>query len=97
VSIDFAENIVRACCVLHNFVCGKDGYNFDHALYVEGLVDISNSVPQQAGRFANYVRDHIANYFVGSEGEVHWQYDKVQRNWREKRMFGLPLTCIPTD
>jgi hypothetical protein len=39
VSIDFAEDIVRACCVLHNFVRGKDGHNFDRTLYVEGLVN----------------------------------------------------------
>jgi hypothetical protein len=55
----------------------KDGYNFDQILYVEGVVDIPNSVPQQAGRSANYVRDHFLIYFVSSEGEVHWHYDKV--------------------
>jgi hypothetical protein len=71
VSIDFAEDIVRASCVLHNFVREKDGCNFYHTLYVEGLVDIPNSVPQQAGRSANYVRDHFANYFVSTEGEAH--------------------------
>jgi hypothetical protein len=97
VSIDFAGDTVRACWVIHNFVREKDGYNFDHTFCEEGLVDIPNSVPQQAGRIANYVRHHFVNYFVSSEGEVHWQYDKVWRNWREQRVFGLPLTCIPAD
>jgi hypothetical protein len=46
--IDFAEDTVRACCVLHNFVREKDDCNFDHTLYAEGQVDIPNSVLQQA-------------------------------------------------
>jgi hypothetical protein len=97
VSIDFADDIVRACCVFHNFGREKDRYNCDRTLYAEGQVDTPNAVPQQAGRSANYVRNHFANCFVSSEGEAHWQYDKVWRNLREQRTFGLPLTCIPTD
>jgi hypothetical protein len=60
VSIDFADHIGRACCVFHNFFREKGGYNFDHTLHAESLVDTPNSVPQQAGRSANYVRDHFA-------------------------------------
>lgn len=45
VSIRFAGVVVRACCVLRNFVHEKDGCNFDHALYVEILLDIPKSVP----------------------------------------------------
>jgi hypothetical protein len=72
VSIDFAEGTVTASRALHNFVGEKDGYNSDRTLYAEGLVvGTPNSLPQQAGRSANYVRDHFANYFVSSEGEVH--------------------------
>ena len=37
--IDFAEDIESVAY----------GYNFDHTLYVEGLVNILSSVPQQAG------------------------------------------------
>ena len=33
VNIDFAECIIRACCVLHNFVILKDGYNYEDILY----------------------------------------------------------------
>jgi hypothetical protein len=77
VFIDFAEDIVRVCCVLHNFVHEEDGYNFDQTLCVEGQVYTPNSVPQQAGRSASYVRYHFANLSVSSEGEVHWQYDEA--------------------
>lgn len=66
-----------ACFILHFFFREKDGCNFDRTLYVEGLLDIPISVPQLARRSANYDRDHFANYFVGSEGAVHTQYDKV--------------------
>jgi hypothetical protein len=33
VNLDFAECIIRACCVLHNFVRLKNGYNLEDILY----------------------------------------------------------------
>jgi len=59
-----------ACCNLDYFVREKCGYNFDNTLYVVSLMDTPISVPQLAGRIANYVRDHFANNFVGSEEAV---------------------------
>ena len=61
----------RACCILDYFVREKVGYNFDNTLYVERLMDTPISVPQLAGRIANYVLGHFANNFVGSERAVH--------------------------
>nr|CAH7735761.1 unnamed protein product [Callosobruchus chinensis] len=39
VSIDFAEDIVKACTVLHNFVRIRDGYRHKGTLSIEGLYD----------------------------------------------------------
>jgi len=30
---DFSDNIVKACCVLHNYVRKNDGIQFDDTLY----------------------------------------------------------------
>ena len=32
-SVLFSESIVKACCLLHNYVRSKDGINFDDTLY----------------------------------------------------------------
>lgn len=32
VKIDFAENIVKAICVLHNYVRVRDGFNYEDTL-----------------------------------------------------------------
>lgn len=75
VALPLAEDIIKACCILHNFVRERDGYNFDDTLSVEGLEDMAvNSV--QGGRTANGIRDDFANYFM-NEGHVPWQLDKI--------------------
>lgn len=37
VKVDFAVDIVKCCCVLHNFVRDRDGFNFDDTLTVCGF------------------------------------------------------------
>jgi hypothetical protein len=60
VSLDFAEDIVKTCCLLHNFVRERDGYNFEDSVAIEGLCDMpTNSV--QGGRTANNIRDQYAS------------------------------------
>jgi hypothetical protein len=71
VPIYFAEYMVIVCDILYNFDRKNNSCNLDHILYVEGLLDIPNSLSQREGRIANYVRCHFANYFVKNE-EVHW-------------------------
>ena len=69
----FEECLFIVCDILHKFVRKNGSYNLDHILYVEGLLDIPNSLSQREGRIANYVSYHCANYFVNNEGEVHWR------------------------
>lgn len=47
VKIDFAENIVEAICVLHNYVRMRDGFKYDDTLYTAPL---SNLIPSYTGR-----------------------------------------------
>jgi len=69
VNTDFAEDIIKACCVLHNFVREQDGYNFEHT-----LTDELNSLQQQEnvqdGVAANTIRDNFSTYFKIDIGTI---------------------------
>nr|CAI5859379.1 unnamed protein product [Callosobruchus analis] len=41
VDIEFAENIIKVCCVLHNYVRLRDGYRYDHTLYETSLTSLN--------------------------------------------------------
>lgn len=43
VKVEFATQIVKAYCILHNFVRVRDGYNFEDTLTVVGLSDVENA------------------------------------------------------
>lgn len=42
VNVDFAVDIVKCCCILHNFVRDHDGFEFDETLTVNELEDIDD-------------------------------------------------------
>lgn len=73
---DFCDHIIKACCVLHNFVRKRDGCNYDEDVvdtaYINNLDDF-----QGHGRLINRngmeIRDNFANYFI-NEGAVPFQY-----------------------
>lgn len=39
VNVDLAVDIIKASCILHNFVRSRDGYNFEDPLTTPGLVE----------------------------------------------------------
>lgn len=72
VKIDFANDIVKAICVLHNFVRTRDGIKSEDMNCPAPLPDIN---PTNTGRpihEADNVRTKLTNYFV-SEGKLDWQ------------------------
>lgn len=72
---DFADDIIKACCILHNFVRKRDGYNFedmDTSYLVDGLPNRGPGVRSQGME----VRDFYAEYFMGP-GSVLFQYNKI--------------------
>ncbi|XP_052745448.1 uncharacterized protein LOC112049627 [Bicyclus anynana] len=76
VNIDFAEDIIKACCVLHNFVRTRDGIQYEDTLHTAPM---SNLITLHAGRgtpSSLNIRDKYANYFV-NEGRVEWQDTKI--------------------
>lgn len=70
VSFDVTKNIVKACCVLHNFIRIRDGYRIEDTLTIEGMVDLP-TVP--TNRSGHALREHFAEYFVSPIGNVSWQ------------------------
>nr|CAI5820534.1 unnamed protein product [Callosobruchus analis] len=77
VDINFAVDIIKCLCILHNFVRKRDGYRFEDTLTVVGLEDGGNGDNININRSLNRYRDALANYFVSSSGEVPWQYDRL--------------------
>lgn len=71
-----AEDIVRVCCVLHNFVRDRDGIRIEDTLIVEGLLDM-DPAGRPTSRLASNVRDMFAKYFISSEGAVPWQIERI--------------------
>ncbi|KAL4119015.1 hypothetical protein QTP88_011888 [Uroleucon formosanum] len=78
VKLDLAQNIIKACCILHNFVRVRDGYRYDDTLTVQGLenVPIENQNVTRGSRTAQAVRDKYAHYFI-TDGQIEWQYSKI--------------------
>ena len=76
VSIDFAVDIVKACCILHNFVLNRDGLQSP----VEMIIDDSElqSLQTLNARImsANVIRDKFSNYFSSVFGALKWQLKK---------------------
>ncbi|XP_056422332.1 uncharacterized protein LOC130362226 isoform X2 [Hyla sarda] len=67
------DAVVKACCILHNYVIGHDGYNADAEANVPSLgtaINWQTSEPDDSGLD---VRDHFADYFMTPEGSVPWQ------------------------
>lgn len=76
VGVEFCDAIVKACCVLHNYVRIKDGVRFADTLYECPLESI---IP--CGVRGNVcgvnIGDYFAFHFTSPQGAVSWQYDKV--------------------
>lgn len=64
--------IVKACCVLHNFIRERDGYRIEDTLTTEGLQDLNLNVDGNI-RSGDFIKDKFANYFVSPDGIVSWQ------------------------
>lgn len=68
---NFADDVVKACCILHNYVRRRDGYKFEDSLS-NNLEDFQNrnSGARQQGI---EIREYFSEYFMNS-GSVPFQY-----------------------
>lgn len=70
---DFGDVIVKACCVLHNFVRRRDGYKFEDTLSntLEEIAVNRNGVGARSQGID--VRSYFSDYFMDA-GSVPFQY-----------------------
>ena len=77
VRTSLAEDIVKASCILHNYVRCKDGYKFEDVLTVEGVGELARDITSRGSRNAVNTRERLSGYFMSPEGEVSWQYIQI--------------------
>ncbi|KAJ8933270.1 hypothetical protein NQ314_014098 [Rhamnusium bicolor] len=75
VSIEFAEDIVKACCILHNFVRQRDGFNFHDTLNITGPENIENIHMPVLRKITT--RDKLKHFFLSKEGALSWQENRI--------------------
>lgn len=71
-NIEFAEYIVKAICVLHNYVRIRDGNCYEETLFTAPLANLTGSTSGRAIRVADNIRNKFMDYF-NNEGSIEWQ------------------------
>ncbi|XP_073318399.1 uncharacterized protein [Pagrus major] len=85
VSPDTADSIIKATCILTNYLRGADGTQSadvddgSDAVDGSGLGAIRSLRGNRASAEALRVRDTFRQYFTSPAGQVPWQYDHVHR------------------
>ena len=69
-NLEFSDFIVKACCMVHNFVRKCENLNFEDTL---NECPLENTPPVEV--FCT--RDYFADYFISPQGCVSWQYNKI--------------------
>jgi alpha-glucuronidase len=82
VGIDFSVELIKTCCILHNFVRSKDTkvICYKNVPSNGALLDNVNIGSQEVTRLSKTgvtERNKIADYFISNQGEVSWQNDKI--------------------
>ena len=70
------DSIVKACCILHNFVRRNDGFQLEDTSYESNFESIQ-ATGTRGNTIGKHLRDYFAKYFTLPHGAVSWQYDKV--------------------
>lgn len=72
VNIDFAEYIVKAICVLQNYVRTPDSYSYEDTFFTAPLSNLTRATTGCALQVADNVRVKFIDYFT-NEVSVEWQ------------------------
>ena len=70
------EDIVKAECVLLNFLRYKDGYQFDETFTIKGITPLQPEMTSRDSRDVLAIRFKFADNFVTSEA-VPWQLCQI--------------------
>ncbi|CAH1980922.1 unnamed protein product [Acanthoscelides obtectus] len=74
---ELANDIVKACIILHNYVRDRDGYRIEDTTTIIGLEEVQGETTTRGGVRANNIRNILCQYFVSSVGSVPWQMSKI--------------------
>lgn len=79
VNINFAVKIIKAACILHNYVRTRDGITFKDTLYECPLDEYYHTGNNRGSNMTHgvNVRQYLTSYFLQPHGSVPFQYDKV--------------------
>ena len=78
VKYDFAVDIIKACCVLHNFVVSRDGSNMSEELYIDdSLLDLHQTIDDVSLSNPVNIRNEFSKYFNSDVGALSWQLTKI--------------------
>ena len=69
---DFCD-IIKACCVLHNYVRKNEGIQFDGTLY-ECSLENEQPVGTRGSVGSIAVREYFAKNFTSLQGSVPWRH-----------------------
>jgi hypothetical protein len=76
VSCAFYEDVVKACVKLHNFVCVRDGFQFEDTLDDEEFCDIQEFTSTHTAKTAITLCSIFADYFTSAR-KLEWQYSRI--------------------
>ena len=77
VTPQFYDSMVKACYILHNFLCRNDGFQLEDTLYESNFERIQPTGSRGNTR-SKQAREDFAEYFTSSQGAVERQCDKVR-------------------
>ncbi|XP_044129675.1 uncharacterized protein LOC122922958 [Bufo gargarizans] len=68
--VDLVESLIKACCILHNYLHVHEAADVESTPVIERARDCFPEMPDVS---APQVRDMFADYFMSPEGTVPWQ------------------------
>lgn len=77
VSPNFCDTLVKACCILHNFIRRRDGVQYEDILHECSLETNVAAIGVRSTAKGTDVREYFIKYFPFPAGSIPWQYDKV--------------------
>jgi hypothetical protein len=81
VKYEFATDIIKACCVLHNFVLNRDGVQASDDIIFDDshlqMLQSSTSGEHATCMSPHLIRNNFCNYFSSEVGALSWQLKKI--------------------
>lgn len=75
VNAEFAIDIIKCCCLLHNFVYDHEGLKFEDMLTITGMEELEHDHNLCVNWSVNRYWDALANYFVFEHRQLSWKIE----------------------